>query len=412
MDIKEIINKKANGKKLTQAEIEFFIKGYTCGEIPDYQISALLMAIKLKGMTKDETFWLTKAMLNSGEQLSPKDIGFVVDKHSTGGISDTTTLAIAPICAVCGVPMLKLSGRGLGFTGGTIDKLEAFSGYEVAIDFNKTINLLAKNGACVISASLNIAPADKKLYALRDCTSTVESLPLIASSIMSKKLASGASAIVLDVKYGNGAFMKTKEDADKLARLMVNIGRKFGRRMDFALGDMNQPLGFNIGCKLEAYEAIEVLKGKPGDLRDSVLDLSAKCISLGKKVSYQYAYNLAQEAIANGTALKKFKQMVSDQGGSVKLFNGLDIKPKLTVLSNSDGILTKVNAEKLGSLVGTLGASRKTISDPIDYNVGVKTFHRLGDKIKKGDILFEIFAKSKKEAKNMEQEFLDCYLIK
>ncbi len=411
MDIKEIINKKASGKKLTQKEIEFFINGYTHNEIPDYQISALLMAIKLRGMTKDETFWLTLAMLKSGDQLSPKDIGFVVDKHSTGGISDTTTLAIAPICAVCGVPMLKLSGRGLGFTGGTIDKLEAFSGYEVAIDFDKTKKLLAKNGACVISASLNLAPADKKLYALRDCTSTVESLPLIASSIMSKKLASGASAIVLDIKYGNGAFMKTKKDAEKLARLMVHIGKKFGRKMDYALGDMNQPLGQNIGCKLEAYEAIEVLKGKQGDLYNSVLDLSAKCISLGKNISYSKALDMAENAVNSGLALEKFKQMVSDQGGLTKLFNGLDIKPKLSALSNCDGILTKVKAEKLGMLVGSLGASRKTISDSIDYNVGVKTFHRLGDTIKKGDVLFEIYAKSKKEAKDIENEFLDCYII-
>ena len=233
MDILSIINKKSLNKPLTKQEIEFFVNGYLSNEITDYQASALLMAIKINGMADSETFALTSAILNSGEIVDLSGLGFCVDKHSTGGVSDTTTIALAPICACCGVNMLKLSGRSLGFTGGTIDKLESFDGYSVEIPIEKAKELVAQNGACVISASQNLAPADKKLYALRNATSTVESIPLIASSIMSKKLASGASGIVLDIKYGNGAFMKTKQDAKKLAELMVKIGKKFGKKMDF-----------------------------------------------------------------------------------------------------------------------------------------------------------------------------------
>ena len=411
MDIKNIIYKKSIKKELTNEEIKFFVEGYTSGEITDYHASALLMAIKINGMTNEETFALTEAMLNSGDVIELSDIGFCVDKHSSGGVSDTTTLAIVPICAEVGIKMLKLSGRGLGFTGGTIDKLEAFDGFNVEIEIDTAKELVKKNNACVMSASLNLAPADKKLYALRDSTSTVESLPLIASSIMSKKLASGANAIVLDVKYGNGAFMKTKKDAEKLARLMVKIGEKFGRRMDYVLGDMNEPLGYNIGNKLEAYEAIELLSGKQGKLRNDTLNICAKCISIAKNISYKEAYTRAEETIKNGTALARFKQMILSQGGSTKLFDGLDITPTKQVYATKSGTLKKINCSRLGELVGQMGATRQKITDKIDYNVGTKTFHKLGDKINKGDLIFEIYAKNSEQAEILTNEFEACYEI-
>lgn len=411
MDIKQIIYKKSKGKELKKEEIVFFVNGYTKGDIPDYQASALLMAIKIKGMTEKETFNLTEAMLNSGDIINLSDIGMCVDKHSTGGVSDTTTLALAPICACAGINMLKLSGRGLGFTGGTIDKLESFDGYNVDISIDEAKRLVKQNGACVICANLNLAPADKKIYALRDITSTVESIPLIASSIMSKKLASGADAIVLDVKYGNGAFMKSKKDALTLAKLMVKIGKHFGKKMDYVLDDMNEPLGYNIGNKLETYEAIELLSGKTGKLRDVTLDIAAKCISLGAGISYNEAYTKASEVVKNGSALEKFKQMVKSQGGSIKLFKGLGIKPNLVVKSTTCGTLEKIDCATLGCLVGDLGATRKKLTDKIDYNVGVKTFHKLGDKINIGDVLFEIYAKDKAMALEFAPKFVDCYKI-
>lgn len=411
MDIKKIIEKKSNNKPLTKEEIEFFVNGYTNGQITDYQASALLMAIKILGMNEAETFALTNAMLHSGDIIDLTDLGMVVDKHSTGGISDTTTLALAPICACCGIKMLKLSGRGLGFTGGTIDKLEAFDGFNVALAINDAKQLVEQNGACVISATANLAPADKKLYALRDTTATVASLPLIASSIMSKKLASGASAIVLDVKYGDGAFMKTKKSAEELAKLMVKIGAKAGKKMDYVIGDMNEPLGYNIGNRLEAYEAIELLSGKQGKLRNETLKLASKCIALGKGITEQHALTLAIEAVDSGKALSKFKSMIKAQGGSLSLFKGLSMKPTFVVKAQQNGVLKKINCSELGSLVGKLGATRQKLTDIIDYKVGVKTFHKLGEEIHVGDVLFEIFAKNKEQAKEFAPLFEACYKI-
>ena len=411
MDIKKIIDKKSKNKELTKAEIEFFVEGYVNGTITDYQASALLMALKIFGMTEKETFALTHAMLNSGEILDLSELGIVVDKHSTGGISDTTTLALAPICASCGVKMLKLSGRGLGFTGGTIDKLESFDGYNVDISMDKAKELVKQNGACVIAATANLAPADKKLYALRDTTATVESLPLIASSIMSKKLASGADAIVLDVKYGDGAFMKTKKSAEELAKLMVKIGENAGKKVDYTVGDMNEPLGYNIGNRLEAYEAIELLSGKQGKLRNETLNLASKCIALGLNIDKAQALTMAEKVIDDGTALKKLKEMVKAQGGDVKLFKGLGMKPNIVIKSEKSGTLKKINCSELGFLVGLMGATRQKITDVIDYKVGIKTFHKLGDVIKAGDVIFEIYAKDKKQANEFAQKFIDCYVI-
>lgn len=411
MDIKKIIDKKSKNKELTKAEIQFFVDGYVNGDITDYQASALLMAIKIFGMSEKETFALTDAMLHSGEILNLSELDTVVDKHSTGGISDTTTIALAPICAACGIKMLKLSGRGLGFTGGTIDKLEAFEGYNVDISLEKAKELVNQNGACVIAATANLAPADKKLYALRDTTSTVESLPLIASSIMSKKLASGADAIVLDVKYGDGAFMKTKKAAEELARLMVKIGQNAGKKVDYTVGDMNEPLGYNIGNRLEAYEAIELLSGKKGKLRDETLNLAAKCIALGLNITQTDALKMAAKAIDDGTALKKLKEMIKAQGGNIKLFKGIGMKPTLVIKSNVTGTLKKINCSELGFLVGSMGATRQKITDVIDYKVGIKTFHKLGDTINAGDVLFEIYAKDKKQALELSNKFVECYHI-
>ena len=411
MDILSIINKKSLNKPLTKQEIEFFVNGYLSNEITDYQASALLMAIKINGMADSETFALTSAILNSGEIVDLSGLGFCVDKHSTGGVSDTTTIALAPICACCGVNMLKLSGRSLGFTGGTIDKLESFDGYNVEISIEKAKELVAKNGACVISASQNLAPADKKLYALRNATSTVESIPLIASSIMSKKLASGASGIVLDIKYGNGAFMKTKQDAKKLAELMVKIGKKFGKKMDYVLGNMDEPLGYNIGNKLEAYEAIEVLSGRAGKLRDETINLASKCISMGLNITQKDTKKMAEETIASGAALEKFKTMVKAQGGSIKLFGGLKLKPKLSIKAQCSGTLTKINCSHLGELVSLMGSNRQKIDGEINYDIGIKTFHKIGDPINVGDTLFEVYSNNKKQALSMAEEFVKCYTI-
>lgn len=411
MDIKSIINKKSLGKKLTSEEINFFVENYSNGIITDYQASALLMAIKINGMDEKETFALTNAMVNSGEILDLSDVGTIVDKHSTGGVSDTTSLAIAPICAACGVKMFKLSGRGLGHTGGTIDKLEAFDGYRVDIDENTAKQLLIKNGAVIVSANKELAPADKKLYTLRDTTATIESIPLIASSIMSKKIASGADIIVLDVKYGKGAFMKTKKDAITLAKLMVKIGENAGKKVDYFIGDMNEPLGYNIGNRLESYEAIELLSGKQGKLRDATFTLAAKCVSLALDIDYQSAYEKVKEAVDSKKALEKFKVMIKDQGGATRLFRGLGIKPTLKIKSKTSGTLTSVDCEQLGLICGELGASRKQITDQIDYNVGIKTFHKIGDNIKQGDVIFEVFAKDKQQAETVIDKLVSCYKI-
>ena len=411
MNIKDIISKKADGHKLTQDEIKFAVNGYVDGTIPDYQMSALLMAIYTKGMDKVETFYLTDAMLHSGDVLDLSDLGTTVDKHSTGGVSDTTTIVIVPICACLGVKMLKLSGRGLGHTGGTIDKLEAFSGYNVEISLEKAKQLVMKNGACVAATTAHLVPADKKIYALRDITSTVASLPLIASSIMSKKLASGSSAIVLDVKYGNGAFMPTKQDAQELGDLMCEIGKQAGKKMFVYVDDMNQPLGYNIGQTLESYEAIQVLSGKKGKLYDSCVDLATLCVQAGLDLDEKTARQKVIEAIQNGSALEKLKQMVLAQNGSLDLFDGLPMQKTLTVYAPKSGKVVGFDTKRLGSLVGEMGSIRQTLADKIDYNVGVQTFHKIGDSVNKGDIVFEIYAKNLEQAKAFESKLLECIFV-
>ncbi len=411
MNIKSIIEKKALKEKLSQEEINFTIKGYVDGSITDYQMSALLMAIKINGMKDEETFALTEAMLKSGEVLDLSDLGVTVDKHSTGGVSDSTTMVLSPICAVCGVKMLKLSGRGLGFTGGTIDKLEVFKGFDVSISIEKAKELVKKNGSCVIAATLNLAPADKKIYALRDTTATVASLPLIASSIMSKKLASGADVIILDVKYGDGAFMRTYEEAKELGDLMKRIGENAGKKVELELDDMNEPLGYNIGNKLETYEAIEVLSGKKGKLRDVSLRLATKCVSLGLNISIEGAKAKVEDALTSGKAIDQFKVMVAAQGGDTSLFNGLDIKPKLIIKATKDGKVIGFKTRKMGELVGLMGATRQKITDVVNNDVGVKTFHKLNDIFKKGDTLLEIYAKDDTQANEFKNQLLECIVF-
>ena len=411
MNIKDIILKKSQGKTLSKAEIDFFVNGYTNGFLPDYQISALLMAIKLKGMNNKEIFNLTKAMVNSGTILNLSSVGMVVDKHSTGGVSDTTTIALVPIVASCGVKMFKLSGGGLGHTGGTTDKLSSFNGMNTDLTIDKATEIVKNVGCVIASANVDFAPADKKLYALRNATSTVDCIPLIASSVMSKKIAGGANAIVLDVKYGNGAFIKTKKDATLLAKIMVDIGKRFGRKMDYVIGDMNEPLGYNIGNKLEAYEAIEVLCGKKGKLYDSVIELAGKCIALGLNIDEQKARKMAQDAIDTKKALFKLKEMICAQGGQTDLFNGIKLKPNNIVYAQYDGIIKKIDTQKLGFLVGQMGATKQKLDDVIDNNVGIKTFYKLNQKVKRGDKLFEVYAKNKQMALEFSPLILDCYTI-
>lgn len=411
-NIKDIIYKKANGKSLSKEEVDFAVNGYVSGDIADYQMSALLMAIYTKGMTNQETYFLTNAMLHSGEILDLSEFKSTVDKHSTGGVSDTTTLIITPICACLGVNMLKLSGRGLGHTGGTTDKLEAFTGYQVELPLDKAKLLVKKNGGCMLTTSFSLAPADKKIYALRDTTSTVESLPLIASSIMSKKLACGADSIVLDVKYGNGAFMKTKKDAKKLGNLMCKIGTLAGKKMFVYIDDMNQPLGYNVGQTLESFEAIEILKGKKGNLYEKSVDLATLCAVAGLGISKAEARKKVIDCISSGKALEKLKTMIHDQGGDLSLFNKLPMKKTMTIFANSSGKIKAFKTQKLGNLVGEMGSIRQKLSDKIEYNVGIKTFHKIGDKVKKGDAIIEIYAKNKNQAQKFSEEFRDCIIIK
>ena len=411
MNIKEIIELKSLNEELTAEQIKFAVDGYCDGSVTDYQMSALLMAIKINGMTDAETFALTDAMLKSGEILDLSELGTTVDKHSTGGVSDSTTMVLAPICAVCGINMLKLSGRGLGFTGGTIDKLEVFEGFDVSISIEKAKELVKENGSCVVAATLNLAPADKKIYALRDTTSTVASIPLIASSIMSKKLASGADVIVLDVKYGDGAFMSTYEDAKLLGETMKRIGEAAGKKVELELDDMNEPLGYNVGNKLETYEAIEVLKGKKGKLTDVSFRLASKCISLGNNISIEEAEKQVADAVESGKALDKFKQMVIAQGGDATLFDGIDIEPKLVVKSDKAGKVVAFKTRRIGELVGLMGATRQKITDVVDNNVGIKTFHKLNESVNVGDVILEIYAKDDKQAEEFAGLLKDCIVI-
>ncbi|ADP34465.1 pyrimidine-nucleoside phosphorylase [Bacillus atrophaeus] len=399
MRMVDIIIKKQNGKELTSEEIQFFVNGYTDGSIPDYQASALAMAIFFQDMTDRERADLTMAMVNSGETIDLSAIeGIKVDKHSTGGVGDTTTLVLAPLVAALDVPVAKMSGRGLGHTGGTIDKLEAIEGFHVELSKQDFINLVNRDKVAVIGQSGNLTPADKKLYALRDVTGTVNSIPLIASSIMSKKIAAGADAIVLDVKTGAGAFMKTDEDAVNLAKAMVRIGNNVGRQTMAVISDMSQPLGFAIGNALEVKEAIDTLKGEgPEDLHELVLTLGSQMVVLAKKAAtLDEAREKLIEVMKNGKALEKFKDFLKNQGGDSSVVDDPSKLPqaayKIDVPAKEAGVVSEIVADEIGVAAMLLGAGRATKEDDIDLAVGIMLRKKVGDKVEKGEALVTLYA--------------------
>ena len=399
MRMVDIIEKKRNGEELTKEEINFFVQGYTEGTIPDYQVSSLMMAIYFQDMTDRERADLTMAMVESGDQIDLSGIaGIKVDKHSTGGVGDTTTLSLAAMVAACGVPVAKMSGRGLGHTGGTIDKLEAIEGFHVELtneQFTKQVNTI---GTAVIGQSGNLTPADKKLYALRDVTATVASIPLIASSIMSKKIAAGADAIVLDVKTGDGAFMKTIEDAKSLANAMVKIGNQVGRKTMAIISDMSQPLGFAIGNALEVKEAIETLKGQgPADLMELCYTLGAQMVVVGGKANtIEEAREQLEEVVNNGKALEVFKQFVIAQGGNPAVVEDPSLLPKakfqMELVAKESGYVAKIEADDVGVAAMLLGAGRATKESTIDLSVGLVLNKKVGDFVNEGESLVTIHA--------------------
>ncbi|PTK38786.1 pyrimidine-nucleoside phosphorylase [Staphylococcus hominis] len=397
MRMVDIIEKKRDGQTLTKEEIEFFIEGYTNGDIPDYQASSLAMAIFFQDMNEEERAALTMAMINSGDVIDLSKInGIKVDKHSTGGVGDTTTLVLAPLVAAVGVPVAKMSGRGLGHTGGTIDKLESIDGFHVEISEADFIKLVNEDQVAVIGQTGNLTPADKKLYALRDVTGTVNSIPLIASSIMSKKIAAGADAIVLDVKTGNGAFMKTLEDAEALAHAMVSIGNNVGRNTMAIISDMSQPLGRAIGNALELKEAIDTLNGQgPEDLTELVLTLGSQMVVLAERVNtLEEARQLLNEAIENGSALDKFKTFLENQGGDASVVNSPELLPtakyQIDYKAKSSGVVSELIANEIGVASMMLGAGRQTKDDDIDLSVGIVLNKKVGDKVNVGEPLLTI----------------------
>lgn len=390
MRMYDLIMKKRNGGVLTRPEIDTLIGGYVAGEIPDYQMSAFLMAVYFRGMSEDETYHMTAAVARSGDVVDLSGIGGVkADKHSTGGVGDKTTLVVAPIVAACGVKVAKMSGRGLGHTGGTVDKLSAIPGMRTVLSREEFEGVVNRTGLSVIGQSGNLAPADKKLYALRDVTATVDSIPLIAVSIMSKKLASGSDCILLDVKTGSGAFMKTEDDAIALAREMVSIGERAGMRTAALITDMDRPLGRMVGNSLEVIEAVEILKGSgDADLREVCLSLAAGMLHLAGKGSRSECERLARQALGSGAALARFAAMVEAQGGDVSVIEdtGRFAKAPCTcaVPAPADGIITRMDTERIGMVSGGLGAGRRTVEDTIDVCAGIEILHRTGQRVVKG----------------------------
>lgn len=397
MRMYDIISKKRDGHALSKEEIHHFISGYVSGEIPDYQASALLMAIYLRGMDSRECAELTEAIAESGEMIDLTPIqGIKVDKHSTGGVGDTTTLILAPLVAAIGVPVAKMSGRGLGHTGGTIDKLEAISGFTAEIPNEEFIRLVNKNKLAVVGQTGNLAPADKLLYSLRDVTATVDSIPLIASSVMSKKIASGADAIVLDVKTGSGAFMREFADAERLAEAMVDIGKHMRRNTAAIISDMNEPLGRAIGNALEVVEAMDVLRGEgPDDLTELCLELGSHMAVFAKVAETpEEARNLLKEAIANGRALEAFRLFVESQGGDGRVIDQPDILPQahyvIELKAPRAGFIANMHAEKIGNAAMKLGAGRETKESIIDLAAGLMLHKKTGDMVEQGETLLTI----------------------
>ncbi|MEI3598445.1 MULTISPECIES: pyrimidine-nucleoside phosphorylase [unclassified Oceanobacillus] len=417
MRMVDVLEKKRDGLELTKEEIEFVIEGYTNGEVPDYQMSAFLMAVYFQDMTTEERVNLTKAMVESGDQVDLSEIdGVKVDKHSTGGVGDTTTLILAPLVAAVGVPVPKMSGRGLGHTGGTVDKLESIAGFQVEIEPETFIELTNKNKVAVVGQSGNLTPADKKIYSLRDVTATVNAIPLIASSIMSKKIASGADAIVLDVKTGSGAFMKTLEDSKELAHAMVQIGNGAGRETIGVISDMNQPLGFAVGNALEVKEAIDTLRGEgPEDLHELCLELGSRMVYLGKKAdSIEQAKEMLEEAINSGKAIETFKTMITAQGGDASIVDAPEKLPKSSytfeVEAKEDGFVSEIIANEIGIAASLLGAGRLTKESEIDLAVGLVLNKKIGDEVKKGESLVTIHS-NREDVKDVIDKIYGSYSV-
>ena len=400
----DLIQKKKNGETLTKEEIDFMITDYVAGKIPDYQMSAMLMAIYFNGMEDEELAAFTLAMRDSGDlvDLSPIE-GIKVDKHSTGGVGDKTTLIVGPIVAACGVPVAKMSGRGLGFTGGTLDKLESISGFRIDLSAEEFFETVKKTGISVIGQTGNLAPADKLLYALRDVTATVDSIPLIAASVMSKKLAAGSDKIVLDVTTGSGAFMKNTRDAKKLAKHMVAIGNHAGKETVAILTGMEEPLGFAIGNNMEVKEAIEVLKGGgPEDVKEVSVALAGMMLSLGlENVSLSQGKRMAKKALSSGQAFEKFKEMVQAQGGDIRYVEHPEFFERDAfegeVLAAEDGFLSGMDTEKIGVAAGLLGAGRETKDSVIDMSAGIYLEKKIGDTVKKGEPIAICYAGTKEK---------------
>jgi len=407
----DLIGKKRDGGKLSQEEIEYFVKGYTDGSIPDYQMSALLMAIYFQKMDKEETFHLTRAMKQSGDVIDLSAIkGIKVDKHSTGGVGDKTTLVVAPLAAACGVPIAKMSGRGLGFTGGTVDKMEAIPGFQTSIEADKFIRQVNSIGLSVIGQTAHIAPADKKIYALRDVTATVDNMSLISSSIMSKKLASGSDAIVLDVKCGDGAFMESFEDACTLGKMMVEIGNADHKRTIAVITDMNQPLGRAVGNSLEVMEAIDTLKGEgPQDITELSLTLAGIMIYAGGRAeSKEQGYEMAEKVLKNGEALKKLAEFIEGQGGNPEIVNDYALFPQHTcikdVICHNSGYVNQIAAKAIGLASQHSGAGRATKEDSIDLSAGVYLHKKVGDTVEKGEILATVYGTDAEKVERSAEE--------
>ena len=418
MRMYDIIMKKRNGDALSEQEIRYFVKGYTKGEIPDYQVSALMMAVYFQGMNEEETLALTIAMKESGDELDLSEIaGVKVDKHSTGGVGDKTSLALTPMGAACGIPVAKMSGRGLGHTGGTIDKLESFRGFTTNISKEKFVENVNSLGIAIMGQTADLAPADKKLYALRDVTATVDNMSLIASSIMSKKLAAGADAIVLDVKTGSGAFMKALEDAKALAREMTKIGNNAGRKTIAVISDMDQPLGFAVGNALEVKEAIDTLKGRgPEDFQELVMTLGTQMlIAGGKTTSETEARRMLQETIDSGSALEKLAQFVEGQGGDAAAVYNTNLLPRASIVEpvfiQETGYISHIECDEVGVCSLILGGGRETKDSEIDLAVGIVLTRKVGEYVDRGDIIAYIHGNDHEKIRTAKKRFLEAYTI-
>ena len=415
MRIVDIIEKKRDGKELSHEELHYFIKEFCDGNIFDYQAAALLMAVFIKGLNSKETADLTAIMAASGDRVDLSDIpGIKVDKHSTGGVGDKTTMVIGPIVAACGVPVAKMSGRGLGHTGGTIDKLESIKGFRTSLKREEFIENVKEIGIALAGQTGNLAPADKKLYALRDVTATVNSIPLIASSIMSKKIASGADKILLDVKTGSGAFMKTLDESVQLAREMVSIGDHMGRKTVAVITDMDNPLGNAIGNALEVREAVAALQGRgPKDLEIVCLELAARMLELAELGSIEEWRALARQMVQNGSALKKFNELAIRQGAHYVPTDTRAMEQASNIYQVAapfDGVVSSIQSELVGKASMLLGAGRETRESVIDYSAGIILYKKTGDTVKKGDILAEFHTSSQKKLKGAEEIFLKAYV--